>query len=136
MLGMLVTGFLLRNLLPGIIVPIPHAWTTRLWSIALTSVVARAGLSIDKQTILANIHVTTAVGTVPVLFEALCLASMSAMIFAVPPAWAMTLGFGVASISPGVVVPLLLNLTAERSELKSSRLPPLILAHQKSGMRK
>nr|KAJ3404816.1 Sodium/hydrogen exchanger 9B2 [Polyrhizophydium stewartii] len=127
MLGMLVTGFLLRNALPSIIVPIPHSWTAKLWSVALTSVVARAGLSIDRHALAANLRTTTLLGVLPVAAEAVVLAVFASLAFGMPLEWAFTLSFGVACISPGVVVPLLLNL-AERPEWKGSRLPPLMLA--------
>ncbi|KAH6568315.1 hypothetical protein BASA62_005528 [Batrachochytrium salamandrivorans] len=127
MLGMLITGCLLRNVIPSLIVPIPHAWTTKLWTAALASVVARAGLSIDRTIITANLSTTLLIGIVPVAMEATVLATLVSFVFAMPAAWAWTLSFGVASISPGVVVPLLLNI-AERPEWKSSRLPPLMLA--------
>ncbi|EGF79597.1 hypothetical protein BATDEDRAFT_26048 [Batrachochytrium dendrobatidis JAM81] len=127
MLGMLIAGCLVRNLFPLLIVPIPHSWTTRLWAIALASVVARAGLSIDRHTIHANLTTTLAVGIIPVCTEAIVLAGLASIVLKLPIAWAFTLAFGVASISPGVVVPLVLNI-AERPEWKTNRLPPLMLA--------
>lgn len=50
---------------------------------------------------------------------------MARLFFRLPITWAFTLGFGVASISPGVVVPLILKLID--NGWGKSRLPPLLL---------
>ncbi|KAI9357357.1 hypothetical protein DFJ73DRAFT_821543 [Zopfochytrium polystomum] len=167
LLGMLIAGVLARNLLPAVILPLPHTWTARLWGVALSAVSARAGLSLHLSTFtsiipaseqlphsphppptilsnplsglitsttsaFSNIPASTAttallLGTLPILGEALFLSNLARMIFRLPTAWAFTLAFGVASISPGVVVPLLLNLQ-ERREWRNSKLPQTLLA--------
>jgi Kef-type K+ transport system membrane component KefB len=125
MLGMLLTGILLRNLFPSIIVPIPHSWTAILWTTALASVISRAGLSLQKHKILPNIVESIFLGIIPVVTEGVVTAFVAKLFFGIPPAWAFTLAFGVASISPGVVVPLILKLID--SGWQQSRLPPLLL---------
>ncbi|KAJ3113520.1 Sodium/hydrogen exchanger 9B2 [Phlyctochytrium bullatum] len=127
MLGMLVAGVLARNLLPSIIIPIPHRLTTKLWTIALSAVVSRAGLSLKIPVIKPNLVPTILLGSVPVIFEGLFLAHLVQLVFSLPPNWSYVLSFGVSSISPGVVVPLLLNLL-EQPGWYGSRLPPLLLA--------
>ncbi|KAJ1548901.1 hypothetical protein HK405_013225, partial [Cladochytrium tenue] len=66
-------------------------------------------------------------GTLPVVAEALFLSNVGGWAFGLPVSWALALAFGVASISPGVVVPLLLGLQ-ERREWRGSRLPTTLLA--------
>ncbi|KAJ3315303.1 Sodium/hydrogen exchanger 9B2 [Boothiomyces sp. JEL0838] len=65
-------------------------------------------------------------GTLPILTEASVLAYVSKSAFNLPTSWAFTLAFGVATISPGVVVPLLLKLMD--NGWQKSRLPPMMLA--------
>ncbi|KAJ1569877.1 hypothetical protein HK096_011280 [Nowakowskiella sp. JEL0078] len=127
LLGMLLTGIFLRNVFPTTIVAIPSSWTSKLWALALSSVLARAGLTVRRAVVTANIRATVLFGIVPVGVEALWLAGVSAWAFGLPPAWSFVLAFGVASISPGVVVPLLLGLM-ETPGWSTSRLPPLLLA--------
>ncbi|KAI8622551.1 hypothetical protein BC830DRAFT_1088749 [Chytriomyces sp. MP71] len=127
MIGMLLTGLLLRNLFRGVILPTPHSWTTPLWTMALSAVTARAGLSLQTTVIRANLQATLLMGTVPIVVETLFLAGLIGLVFHMSAAWCFTLAFGVASVSPGVVVPLLLNLM-DRPGWKGSRVPPLLLA--------
>ncbi|KAJ3107500.1 Sodium/hydrogen exchanger 9B2 [Physocladia obscura] len=127
MLGMLLTGLFLRNMFRAIIHPIPHAWTTPLWTLALSAVTARAGLSLQTQVMNANLSATLLLGIFPVVIEACFLSALINLIFHMTLPWCFTLSFGVASVSPGVVVPLLLNLM-DRPHWKSSRVPPVLLA--------
>lgn len=47
--------------------------------------------------------------------------------FRLPIAWAFTVAFGVATISPGVVVPLILSFT-DSTHWKGHRVPPIMMA--------
>ncbi|KAJ3000682.1 Na(+)/H(+) antiporter [Globomyces sp. JEL0801] len=125
MLGMLFSGLLLRNLFPSFIYPIPHSWTSILWTTALCSVISRAGLSLMLPKVIPNVWESLFLGTVPVLAEAIMLALMTSVVFHLPLPWAFTLSFGVSTISPGVVVPLLLRLID--NGWGKSRLPPMLL---------
>lgn len=126
MLGMLFTGVLLRNVFPTIIIQLPHEWTSKLWSLALTSVIARAGLYLEINVLSKNSISTIALGSIPVLAETFFTAFVSSFVFKLPLSWAFTLGFGTSCMSPGVVVPLVLNLV--ESGWKQSRIPPIALA--------
>lgn len=127
MLGMLMAGVCVRNLFPFWIVDIPHSWTSILWTFSLSAVVARAGLSLELDILRKNGKTVFLLGTIPILFEACWLAKLSSWIFHLPKAWAHLLAFGVASISPGVVVPLILNLT-DSPEWAGSKLPQVMIA--------
>jgi Kef-type K+ transport system membrane component KefB len=127
MLGMLLSGMILRNLFRGWIVDLPHTWTSKLWTLALASVIARAGLTLELSLLKKNAKAVGLLGVIPILCEAFCLAKMGTSLFLLPTSWAFMMAFGVASISPGVVVPLILNLL-EKPMWTRSRLPPLMLA--------
>ncbi|KAJ3208113.1 Sodium/hydrogen exchanger 9B2, partial [Clydaea vesicula] len=107
MLGMLVTGIILNYVLPEIFIPIPHSWTAKFWPVVLTSVVCRAG-------------------AIPVLIESLFLVGLTKYIFNLPTSYAITLGFGVGCVSPGVVVPMLMGII-EKMQGKG-QIPRLMLA--------
>jgi hypothetical protein len=138
MLGMLGAGVLMRNVFPFLIMDIPHSWTSVLWTLALCSVISRAGLSLQKEKVLPHLFEALFLGTIPVLTEVwlnvinyklisqvFALSMMARFFFSLPTTWAFTLAFGVASISPGVVVPLVLKLID--GGWQKSRLPPLLL---------
>jgi Kef-type K+ transport system membrane component KefB len=90
-------------------------------------VIARAGLSIELSMLQKNLTTVLLLGSVPILIEAFVLALLGSQLFHFPLPWVFMMAFGVASISPGVVVPLLLNLL-DQPAWKRSRLPPLMLA--------
>lgn len=127
MLGMLISGMLVRNVFPFLVVDIPHTWTSILWTLSLTAVVARAGLSLKLNVLRENATSVFLVGVVPILFEAVWLSKFSRLLFLLPKAWSYLLAFGVASISPGVVVPLILSLQ-ENPAWIGSRLPSMMIA--------
>lgn len=123
MLGMLITGIILKNTTN--IQNIPHAWTSVLWTMALAAVISRAGLSLQKSKVLSHLNEALLLGIIPVVSEAVVIAFMARLLFQIPAPWAFTLSFGVACISPGVVVPLILKLVD--NGWHKSRLPSLLL---------
>ncbi|KAJ3340709.1 Sodium/hydrogen exchanger 9B2, partial [Kappamyces sp. JEL0680] len=125
MIGMLAGGIVVRNVFPFLLTPIPHSWTSILWTLALCSVICRAGLSLQKYKVVPHLYEAVLLGSLPLLCEAVVTAFVARMMFGVPTPWAYALAFGVASISPGVVVPLVLKLID--NGWQRSRLPPLML---------
>jgi NhaP-type Na+/H+ or K+/H+ antiporter len=91
MLGMLFSGIALRNTLPSIITPVPHRWTAVLWTMALASVIARAGLSLQKQKVVKHIFEALLLGIIPVITESVIIAFVARYTFALPASWAFTL---------------------------------------------
>ena len=69
MLGMLGAGVMMRNLFPFLILDIPHSWTSVLWTLALCSVISRAGLSLEREKVVPHLREALFLGTVPVLTE-------------------------------------------------------------------
>lgn len=69
MLGMLFAGVVMRNLFSSLIVTIPHCWTSVMWTLALCSVISRAGLSLQKTKVMSNLKESIMLGFIPVLIE-------------------------------------------------------------------
>ena len=120
MLGMLLVGMLLRDILP--VPDFPHEWTSRLWSIALTAAISRAALNLRYSVISRNISTIISLGIIPVFVEAVALTIISVTSFGLPLNWALTLAFGTSCISPGVVVPLILDLVDRGWTAKTSKI--------------
>jgi Kef-type K+ transport system membrane component KefB len=125
MLGMILFGYLSKKLLPSIITTIPHSWKSVIWTLALSSVLCRAGLSLQSKKIVKFTTKIACLGTIPVVTEAILVGFIAQKIFDVPISWAFTISFGIASISPGLVVPLILKLID--NGWKDSRIPPILL---------
>ena len=120
MLPMLLSGIILRNTTP--ILPIPHTWTSIIWTTSLSAVICRAGLSLKSSTVIETLHQSGYLGLFPVLIESSFLTLTSHLIFDIPLKWGLIVGFGVGTISPGVVVPLILKI----SDSGNSRLSSLL----------
>ncbi|KAM7154454.1 sodium/hydrogen exchanger 9B2 isoform 2-T5 [Molossus nigricans] len=111
LLGMLLAGFLLRNV-PVISdnVQIKHKWSSSLRSIALSIILVRAGLGLDSKALkkLKGVCVRLSMG--PCLVEACTSAVLARFLLGLPWQWAFILGFVVGAVSPAVVVPSMLLL--------------------------
>ncbi|RKP16304.1 hypothetical protein ROZALSC1DRAFT_31703, partial [Rozella allomycis CSF55] len=127
LLGMLLAGILVRNI-PGIITPLPSSLTSKLRTIALTVILSRAGIGLQRQTVMSNARGTFFLGVIPVLTEALVNTLSISLILGYPVTWAFLLGFGLAPISPGVIVPTLLQLKEESYGLQTGIIPMMLAA--------
>ncbi|KAM5255871.1 sodium/hydrogen exchanger 9B2-like [Ctenodactylus gundi] len=111
LLGMLLAGFLLRNI-PAISenMQIQHAWSSSLRSIALSVILARAGLGLDSQALknLKGVCVRLSLG--PCLVEACAAAVLAHFLMDLPWEWGFILGFVLGAVTPAVVVPAMLRL--------------------------
>ncbi|XP_016079087.1 PREDICTED: mitochondrial sodium/hydrogen exchanger 9B2 isoform X1 [Miniopterus natalensis] len=111
LLGMLLAGFLLRNI-PVVSdnVQIKHKWSSTLRSIALSIILIRAGLGLDSKALkkLKGICMRLSMG--PCLVEACTSALLAHFLMGLPWQWAFILGFVVGAVSPAVVVPSMLLL--------------------------
>uniref|UniRef100_A0A8C5K8Z8 Solute carrier family 9, subfamily B (NHA2, cation proton antiporter 2), member 2 n=1 Tax=Jaculus jaculus TaxID=51337 RepID=A0A8C5K8Z8_JACJA len=111
LLGMLLAGFLLRNL-PVISnnVQIQHKWSSSLRSIALSIILVRAGLGLDPKALkkLKGVCVRLSMG--PCVVEACTSALLSHFLMGLPWQWGFILGFVLGAVSPAVVVPSMLLL--------------------------
>ncbi|XP_063166381.1 sodium/hydrogen exchanger 9B2 [Candoia aspera] len=113
LLGMLLVGFLLRNI-PLIcdIVQINVKWGASLRSIALSIILARAGLGLDPKALKKLKAVCFRLSLGPCLIEACIAAVVSHFLMHLPWQWGFILGFVLGAVSPAVVVPSMLVLQA------------------------
>ncbi|XP_030883192.1 sodium/hydrogen exchanger 9B2 isoform X2 [Leptonychotes weddellii] len=111
LLGMLLAGFLLRNI-PVISdnIQIKHKWSSALRSIALCVILVRAGLGLDSKALkkLKGVCVRLSMG--PCLVEACTSALLAHFLMSLPWQWGFILGFVLGAVSPAVVVPSMLLL--------------------------
>ncbi|XP_012372928.2 sodium/hydrogen exchanger 9B2 isoform X2 [Octodon degus] len=111
LLGMLLAGFLLRNI-PVICdnVQIEHRWSSSLRSIALSVILVRAGLGLDSKALrkLKGVCVRLSLG--PCTVEACVAAVLAHFLMGLPWQWGFILGFVLGAVSPAVVVPSMLLL--------------------------
>lgn len=111
LLGMLLAGFLLRNV-PVICdsVQIQHRWSSSLRSIALSVILVRAGLGLDSKALqkLKGVCVRLSLG--PCVVEAFTAAILAHFLMGLPWQWGFILGFVLGAVSPAVVVPSMLLL--------------------------
>ncbi|KAI5704273.1 hypothetical protein M8J75_003579 [Diaphorina citri] len=113
LLGMLVTGIVLRNIkffeVSGTYREI--VVTTR--EIALTVILIKAGLGLDAKALKKLSFVVLKLAFIPCIVEATGAAVCCYFILGMPWVWGFLLGFVLSAVSPAVVVPTLLKLSSE-----------------------
>lgn len=130
LLGMLVAGFLLRNLpyigerVGG---RVDEQWSSAIRLLALTLILSRAGLALDIEALRRLRFAVLRLAFIPCLCEASAVAGMAAVLLDFPAPWAAMLGFLVAAISPAVVVPSLLALQDQGYGVATG-IPTLVVA--------
>ncbi|XP_055970274.1 sodium/hydrogen exchanger 9B2-like [Sorex fumeus] len=128
LLGMLLAGFLLRNIpvLSDNIRVVPR-WSSALRSVALAVILVRAGLGLDSKALrkLKGVCVRLSMG--PCLVEACTSALLAHFLLALPWPWAFLLGFVLGAVSPAVVVPSMLLLQGEGYGVEKG-VPTLLMA--------
>ncbi|XP_061768932.1 sodium/hydrogen exchanger 9B2 isoform X2 [Nerophis ophidion] len=128
LLGMLLAGLVLRNV-PYVTdaVAVDAAWSAALRNMALSVILARAGLGLDPAALrrLKAVCVRVAVG--PCVMEACLVAVVSHFLLKLPWAWGFMLGFVLAAVSPAVVVPSMLLLQKEGYGTEKG-IPTLLMA--------
>lgn len=127
LVGMLLAGLGLRNLVPDLIERIPEDWSVALRLLALTVILIRAGLGLDLVALRRLRGPFLRLSFLPNLAEAAAVAFASAALFDLPATWAILLGFVIAAVSPAVVVPGLLELQS-RGFGVAKGIPTMILA--------
>eukprot|EP00112_Aurelia_sp_Birch-Aquarium-sp1_P023460 Seg700.2 transcript_id=Seg700.2/GoldUCD/mRNA.D3Y31 product="Sodium/hydrogen exchanger 9B2" protein_id=Seg700.2/GoldUCD/D3Y31 len=111
LLGMLIAGFLLRNV-PGISVAknINKQWSANLRNVALVVILLRSGLGLDIEALKRLKCTVIRLAFSPCLVEAITVGIVSHFLLGMPWLWAFMLGFILGAVSPAVVVPSMLNL--------------------------
>ncbi|KAL4240467.1 Sodium/hydrogen exchanger 9B2 [Mactra antiquata] len=129
LLGMLIAGFMLRNV-PGINIVgnnLDSGWSSALRTIALTVILIRAGLGLDPQALRKLSWAVLRLAFSPCLAECLAEAVAAHFLLGFPWVWGIMLGFVLAAVSPAVVVPSLLNLADRGFGIKKG-IPTLVIA--------
>ncbi|XP_055334940.1 sodium/hydrogen exchanger 9B2-like isoform X2 [Paramacrobiotus metropolitanus] len=114
LLGMLIVGFMLRNV-PGIIVAtdIDRKWSSVLRSIALTVILTRAGLGLDGKALRKLSKNVLLLSFLPCAAEAITVGIAAYMILGFPWLWGFLLGCIQGAVSPAVLVPFMIQLQEE-----------------------
>ncbi|KAK1175808.1 sodium/hydrogen exchanger 9B2-like isoform X1 [Acipenser oxyrinchus oxyrinchus] len=111
LLGMLLSGFILRNV-PYVseVFVIQHKWSGSLRNIALAIILVRAGLGLDAKALQKLKLVCLRLACGPCTIEACSVAVISHFLMGLPWIWGFILGFVLGAVSPAVVVPSMLLL--------------------------
>ncbi|KAJ3077589.1 Sodium/hydrogen exchanger 9B2, partial [Quaeritorhiza haematococci] len=129
LLGMLIGGIILRNILPDSLVRgLPPKVTGAIRNLALTIILSRAGLGLQRQTVLKNAKRTVLLAIVPLLAEATMGMLIGIAVIKFPVPWAYMQSFALATTSPGVVVPLMLGLAERKLGMRSGTVPMMLAA--------
>ncbi|XP_048189502.1 sodium/hydrogen exchanger 9B1 [Perognathus longimembris pacificus] len=128
LLGMLLAGFLIRNL-PYInkYVHVQTTWSSTLRITALTIILMRAGLGLDPEALKHLKGVCLRLSFGPCITEACSAAIFSHFIMKFPWKWGFLLGFILGAVSPAVVVPSMLFLQ-EKGYGVEKGIPTLLVA--------
>lgn len=122
LLGMLMVGFMLRNV-PGINIAgdIDPKWSSVLRNIALTVILIRAGLGLDGPALKKLSRTVLLLSFMPCLVEAASVGVVAHLILGFPWLWAFLLGFVQAAVTPAVLVPFMLNLQVRNAFVETYR---------------
>ncbi|XP_068744939.1 sodium/hydrogen exchanger 9B2-like isoform X3 [Montipora capricornis] len=128
LLGMLVVGFILRNV-PGIDVAndIDRTWSATLRSMALVVILTRSGLELDPGALKRLKFAVIRLAFSPCIGEAITVAIVAKLLFDMPWLWGFQLGFVLGAVTPAVVVPQLLTLQAKGFGVEQG-IPTLVMA--------
>jgi NhaP-type Na+/H+ or K+/H+ antiporter len=125
LIGIMLTGILFGpyvfNFIPLEILKFPTDFKT----LALIIILIRAGLSLNKSTLNKIGKNAVKLGIIPCLFEAAAIVAVAFLFLKIPIKEAAVLGFVIASVSPAVVIPQMLDLIDRKI---GKNIPTLILA--------
>ncbi|XP_015778740.1 PREDICTED: mitochondrial sodium/hydrogen exchanger 9B2-like [Acropora digitifera] len=128
LLGMLIVGFILRNV-PGVDVAryIDKTWSANLRSMALVVILTRSGLELDPGALKRLKFAVIRLAFCPCIGEAIAVAVVGKLLLDMPWLWGFQLGFVLGAVTPAVVVPQLLTLQAKGFGVKQG-IPTLVMA--------
>uniref|UniRef100_A0A4W3JED1 Solute carrier family 9 member B2 n=1 Tax=Callorhinchus milii TaxID=7868 RepID=A0A4W3JED1_CALMI len=127
-LGMLLAGFLLRNIpVVSEAVYIDQKWSSALRSIALAVILTRAGLGLDPKALMKLKAVCIRLAFGPCIVETCAVCVLAHFLLQMPWSWGFILGFVLAAVSPAVVVPSMLILQEEGFGVDKG-IPTLLMA--------
>jgi len=128
LLGMLVAGFLLRNV-RGIDLArhIDKQWSSTLRSMALVVILIRSGLGLNTSALRKLKFTLARLAFLPCILEAVTAAILVHLFLEMKWLWAFQLGFVQAAVSLAVVIPCLLDLQGQHYGVKKG-IPTLVMA--------
>jgi NhaP-type Na+/H+ or K+/H+ antiporter len=127
LLGMLMAGFVLKNLL-GQLNGIGPVMNSTLRNMALATIMLRAGLGLNIKKLRQNGATTILMSFVPCICEAGTIALAAKVFFpSVTLPFALMLGFCIADVSPAVTTPILLDFMSQGLGV-SKGIPSILLA--------
>ncbi|CAM9392590.1 unnamed protein product, partial [Ectocarpus fasciculatus] len=127
LLGMLISGLVLKNLPGDPVQNFPDAWGTTLRAFGLSLILMRSGLELDVPMLKKQGWVAARLTVLPGVCEAFVVAGANALIFGMPFALALSGGFVLAAVSPAVVVSGMFDLQS-RGYGVAKGIPSLIVA--------
>ncbi|XP_072051345.1 sodium/hydrogen exchanger 9B2-like [Amphiura filiformis] len=128
LLGMLIAGFLLKNIpVINVAADIYPSWSMALRNIALVVILVKAGIGINATALKRLSGVCFRLAVFPCTLEACLVAAMAYGIIDFAWDWAFMLGFVIAAVSPAVVVPSML-LLQEKGYGTRKGIPTLAIA--------
>ncbi|KAJ6668863.1 hypothetical protein lerEdw1_012349 [Lerista edwardsae] len=128
LLGMLLAGFLIRNIpLISNIVQINAKWGISLRNMALSIILALAGLGLDPKALNKLKAVCLRLSFMPCVIEACSAAVVSHFLMHLPWVWGFMLGFVLGAVSPAIVV-LSMLLLKEKKYGVDKGIPTLLIA--------
>jgi len=114
LLGMLATGYMLRNLFSGALDGLSTQANSTLRTMALGIIMVRAGMGLNVAKLREQLGSLAALSSVPCVCEAITIAMISQWAFPqMNMPWGLMLGFVIADVSPAVLTPLLLKFQVE-----------------------
>ena len=107
LVGMLLLGFITRNYVPKPMPSFPSLWANYIRQICLCLLMLRGGLTVS----FAGKGITVLLMSfLPQFVEATVIALISLGLFNTPIYVSYTIGYGIACISPSIVVPLMMSM--------------------------
>jgi len=128
LLGMLIAGYCLKNIIPDQLDGIDAKTNGTLRNVALAIIMLRAGMGLDVRKLCETPIKTFLMSTVPCCVEAATIAGMAKLFFpfmSIP--FCFMLGFCIADVSPAVTTPILLDFMDKRLGEKKG-IPTILLA--------
>lgn len=127
LLGMLISGILLKNF-PGYPVDgLPSTWSSTIRTFGLSLILIRSGLELDVPALIKAGWVCFRLTFFPGVTEAFVIGGVGVILFDMPFILALSLGFILAAVSPAVVVSGMFDLQSRGYGVEQG-IPSLIVA--------
>ncbi|XP_071508916.1 sodium/hydrogen exchanger 9B2-like [Diadema antillarum] len=128
LLGMLIVGFLLRNIpVINVAEDINPEWSSSLRAMALVIILLQAGIGLDAGALKRLSIVCVRLCCLPCIAEACTAAVVSHFLLGFPWPWGFMLGFVLGAVTPAVIVPSLLALQSKGYGVRQG-IPTLVIA--------